>query len=185
MLLLTLSLTLACGGKKNDATTPDVAADVAQVQAQVEAAQAEADADADPIAPMASSEGYAVYRALSIRDPQPDCAEIEAMTSTPQQTLLEVIDRATLPPWVPMRAALCLIQGHGADIQAELLDWVGSSDTRGLAILVFDQIDALPEDVALVVAREALIGPWEDDAASRLAKSSNPALVALAEGAQQ
>lgn len=183
MKLLLLIPLLACGGKKTG-VAEEAVADASAVAAQVDAAQDAAAEPADPNAPMGSSEGYAVYRALSVRDPDPVCSEVEALSSTPVEHLVEVVDRSPMPPWVPMRAAACLVQGHGAEIQDTLVAWVTGENTKGLAILVCDQIDALPEDVALAVAEQALAGPYADDARSRLAKSTRPAVAALVQGAQ-
>lgn len=180
MTALTVSLLLACSGNKQPA---EPAAEAAQptaaddVVAAAVAPQEEASADGPSIDP--SDEGYAVYRALSVRDPEPACAEVESLTPTPVQTLLEVIDRAQQPPWAGMRAANCLIQGHGEEIADSLGDWVSADDTKGLALLVLDQLDSLPEALALEVAGQALAGPHADDATSRIAKSTRPALQAL------
>jgi len=120
-----------------------------------------------------------MFKALSVREPQPACADVEALSETPVETLLELIDKAQQPPWVGMRAASCLIQGHADAVQDTLVDWVQQEDSRGFAILVLNQIDTLPQPVAIAVATQALAGPYASDATSRIAKSTNPALLAL------
>ncbi len=181
---------LACNGNKkppeeasaNALAAADAAAAAVEAQAAAAAAEGSADVPEDPLQGMGSEEALAVYRALSVRDPEPDCADIDTLSPTPLQTLLDVIDRASMPPWVPMRAANCVLQRHGAEAQDTLQGWVADDKARGLAILVFDGIDALPEDVALPVAQAGLAGPWSEDAASRLAGSSRPSIVALVPG---
>ena len=146
------------------------------------AAPVQAAAPAEAAAPLAARPSVqAIYRALSVRDPAPDCVTVEALSDQPVPDLLQIVDHASQPPWAGMRAANCLIQGHGAEIQAQLSDWVRRDDTRGLAILVLDQLDTLPEDLALDLARQALAGPWAADARPRLDTSSRPALHALAD----
>lgn len=176
-MITSLLLMLACnGGKVPPGEAGAVAGGLPPTPAELLAGQVDA-ADA-PLAP--TDAGYAVYRALSVRDPEPSCAEVEALSPTPVETLREVIARAQQPPWAAMRAANCLIQGHGPEVQADLVAWVGASETRGLALLVLDQLDLLPEDVALAVATAALAGPLAPDAGARISKSSHPSLQALA-----
>ncbi|MCK6506447.1 hypothetical protein L6R53_24250 [Myxococcota bacterium] len=176
-MITSLLLALACnGGKVPPAQAGVVDAGLPPTPAELLAQQAPG-AAAEPLAP--TDAGYAVYRALSVRDPEPTCAEVEALSPTPVETLREVVDRAQQPPWAGMRAANCLVQGHGAEVQADLVAWVGGADTRGLALLVLDQLDLLPEDVALAVATAALAGPHAADASARVPKSRHPALQAL------
>lgn len=177
-MILSLIIALGCnGGKQPLGEAGAIAGGLPPTPAELLAGQT-TEAAAQALAP--TDAGYAVYRALSVRDPEPACAEVEALSPTPVATLLEVIDRAQQPPWAGMRAANCLIQGHGAEVQPQLLAWVASPDTRGLALLVLDQLDALPQDVALAVATAALAGPLAADATPRVQKSSNPSLQALA-----
>ena len=53
----------------------------------------------------------AVVLALSSRDAV-SCESLEALTTTPTATLVEVVDTVQMPPWAPMRAANCLIEHH-------------------------------------------------------------------------
>ncbi len=129
--------------------------------------------------PSASQE--AMYRALSARDPAPSCAEVEALSETPVADLVYVVEHATQPPWAGMRAASCLVERHAEEARDEILAWVGDAGKRGLAILVFDKVDALPEGLALEVARSGLAGPLAEDARTRLARAERAEVRALAE----
>ena len=123
----------------------------------------------------------AVYRALSVRDPAPSCESVEALTETPVDTLLFVVDNAQQPPWAGMRAAECLTTRHAEAAEASITAWVSSSETKGLAILALNQLDIMPLPVALNVARAALAGPEADTARSRIARSSVTEIKALVE----
>jgi hypothetical protein len=96
-----------------------------------------------------------VVRALSARDAVP-CADVEALTATPVETLRSVVSTVSMPPWVPMRAAQCLIERHAVDVQPDLERWVVDPATQGLGRMVLSGLDRIPIEVALPVARKAL-----------------------------
>ncbi len=120
-----------------------------------------------------------MYHALSVRHPAPDCATISAMSEDPVTDLLYLVDNAILPAWVGMRAAGCLLSDHAEAAQPQILSWVQSEQTRGLAILTLGQLDALPQPMALQVAQAALSGPLVDTAQPRIAASERAELRAL------
>ncbi len=138
-------------------------------------------ADPEPSGPEPDAAAEAVYRALSIRDPAPTCESVEALTETPVETLLFVVDNAQQPPWAGMRAAECITSRHAVEAQESIKAWVSSSETKGLAILALNQLDAMPLEVALTVARTALEGPDAESARTRINRSSVPEIKALAE----
>lgn len=124
----------------------------------------------------------AVRRALAARDAAPGCAEVEALTPTPVETLLRVVEEVELPPWVPMRAAECLATRHAAAVPDHLRRWVVAPETRGLGRLVVERLDAVPIDLARDLAMRALHeGPEPERARARIARLRTPELRALAE----
>ncbi len=123
----------------------------------------------------------AVYHAFSVRDPVPSCEEVEALTETPVETFLYVVAHAEQPPWVGLHAAECLTTRHAEEVQGELEAWVSSSQTHGLAILVLNNLDDMPLEVAKAVAETALAGPEAETARPRILKADNAAIRALAE----
>ncbi len=127
-----------------------------------------------------SAEQNAVYRALSVKDPAPDCGAVEALATDPLDALRAVVDHAAMPPWAPMRAAHCIITEHPDQARDDLLSWVGQTETRGLGLLVLSQLDTLAEPLAVEIAGAALAGPLADDARPRLADSAVPSIKALA-----
>lgn len=124
----------------------------------------------------------AVTRALSLRDPVP-CEKIEALTPSPVETLLEVVDTVRMPPWAPMQAAQCLLQRHPVEVPRERLDaWVTDPGLKGLGRLVLGELDAMPIEIAVPVARTALErGSDPELARQRLRAATRPELKALAE----
>jgi hypothetical protein len=165
-ILLPALLLTACGPTLPSAGEP----------AELEAAAAEPSAEA---AWTPSAEEQAVYEALSIRDPAPDCAAVEALAAEPRAALLAVVEHASMPPWAPMRAAHCLTTRHTEASKGELLAWMSQEETRGLALLVMAELDGLAEPIAVELAQAALAGPLAEDARSRLAESEREALRAL------
>jgi len=175
---MTLFLALGCAGTPQaEPVAPAVPAAESTTSPAVSAPSVEPEASGP--APDAAAE--AVYRALSIRDPAPTCEGVEALTETPVETLLFVVDNAQQPPWAGMRAAECLISRHAVAAQSSLTAWVSSPETKGLAILALNQLDTMPLEVSLTVARAALVGPDVESARTRIGRSTIPEIKALAE----
>jgi len=115
-----------------------------------------------------------------LRDPAP-CSAVEGLTPTPVDTLQHVVATVDLPPWAPMRAADCLVRGHAAEVQPSIEGWVTDPAVIGLGRLVLSDLDAMPVEVAVPVARRALAGPLADVARSRIARSAHPEVRAVGE----
>jgi hypothetical protein len=117
----------------------------------------------------------AVIRTLSSRDPVA-CAAVDATV----ETWREVVRTAEGPPWVPMRAAQCLVERHAVAAQDDLAAWVIDPESLGLGLLVLGQLDRLPADLALRLAHLALAeGPAPERASPRIAASDHAAVRAL------
>ncbi len=127
-----------------------------------------------------SAEEDAVILAFSARDNAADCASVEALTSTPVATLVAVAEHVTMPPWVGTRAASCLTGRHAEEAKPTLVAWAGTPDKRGLVILLANELDAMPEAVAVDVARAGLAGPFSEDMRKRLVNSQHVSVRALA-----
>lgn len=127
-------------------------------------------ASAEPTPADAPSGAEAMHRALSARDQGPPCEDVEALSDTPVEALLYIVDHATQPPWAGMRAAECLTLRHAEEIQPQILGWVQNTQTRGLALMVFNHLDEVPSTVALPIARASLSGPLAEDARPRFQK---------------
>jgi hypothetical protein len=162
---------------------------VALVACQHEEAAAPLPAEAvtpSPAAPTGyapSADEAAMIRLLSTKDSPPACGDVEALSPSPVSALQHIVVGVSRPPTVAMRAADCLIVGHGAEVPAVLQQWVVDPNTRGLALLVLDRLDRVPAPVALEVAKAALSGPHAGLASPRIARSAYPEVKALAGGA--
>ncbi len=121
-----------------------------------------------------------LLRALSARDLRFSCEELDALTDDPVQAYTHIVDTVAQPPWAPMRAAVCLIRGHGEVALPSLKRWVTDPATPGLARLVLLELDALPEQVAIETATAALRGPHIELARTKIARASRPAVRILA-----
>ena len=73
------------------------------------------------------------------------------------------------------------VHNFDAAAEASITAWVSSSETKGLAILALNQLDTMPLEVALNVARAALAGPEADTARSRIERSAVAEIKALVE----
>lgn len=143
------------------------------------AAASEAPA-AEAVVPAPSETQQVLYRALTIRDPAPDCAELSLLSEDPVGDLSYIVAHADQPPWAAMRAAGCLLSEHHEAALPLIEGWLQSPQQKGLAILVATQLDSLPEPVALDLARRGLAGPHAASLRSRIARSERPAVQQLA-----
>lgn len=116
---------------------------------------------------------------LSLRDGAPPCADVEAGSVDAVADLTAIVRHVELPPFVPMRAAECLIaKGDAAEV--ELTRWMSASDTKGLAMLLSDRIDGLSVPLASRVVTTGLGGPHADEVRARVVKSGHAELRGLA-----
>ena len=128
-----------------------------------------------------SPEQEAVYRALSVRHDPPACSALDAKSADPVATYLYLVEHATQPAWVGMRAASCLITGHAEAALPSLRTWVVSPEHRGLAILAMGELDAMPLPIATELATLALTdGPDPDGMRARILRADAPEIRALA-----
>jgi len=121
-----------------------------------------------------------LVRALSSRDAPASCAELEALVPEPVQSLAQVVDQVSMPPWAPMRAATCLIENHSADRPALFDSWVTQPNKRGLAKLVFARLHLIEPVQRLSLVEHARLGPYTDALNSGLLRSPSAELRALA-----
>jgi hypothetical protein len=122
----------------------------------------------------------AVVRALSARDAAPACDEVEALVSDPVATLSEVVQTVEMPPYAPMRAATCLVDGHAEEVADLLVGWVTAEAQRGLGLLVVQRLDDLPLGVAVRIAERGRGGPVDPELTEALRASERPELQELA-----
>jgi len=115
-------------------------------------------------APVPTPSQTALYDALKIRDAAPPCASLKPMSKDLATDLIWLVDNASQPPWVGIRAAQCVIREHHEAKAATIQAWVTQPDRRGLAILTFGLLDELPAPQAKTLQEAALAGPLAEDA---------------------
>jgi hypothetical protein len=121
-----------------------------------------------------------LYESLRVRHAPPSCADLDALSLDPVLDLVWLVENATQPPWVGMRAAQCLLLAHPHESQAQFESWLSTDGHRGLAILMTQKVDVLPLDVATSLTRAAMAGPDRAEVKPRLAISTRPEIRALA-----
>lgn len=128
-------------------------------------------------APVAAPEGApGMIRALSVRDPEPVCADVEAMSPTPVEALSYVVSHVSMPPQAPMRAAGCLV-AHGDAVRDDLLTWVDDPAKQGLGRLLLQRLADLPEPLAAEVVSHASSGELAEVAREAAAADARPAVM--------
>ena len=139
------------------------------------------DADTHPAADLDRSETRAaVARALAMREPVVSCQDIAGISPAPAEDLAWVVEHIRAPPWAGMKAAECLVLHH-ADVAGPLLHaWVTEPERMGLGWVVLRHLDALPQSLALTLARAAVQdGPDPAGARRRIRQSANDAVRAI------
>jgi hypothetical protein len=123
----------------------------------------------------------ALLRLLSVHDPEPSCAALDALVpDDPVGALVNVVRTVDMPPTAPMRAARCLVVAHAEAAEPELVAWMGDPTAEGLARLVTTEWAALPTPVAVRVATAGLAGPHAAVVRPTLSAAAAPELRALA-----
>ena len=123
-----------------------------------------------------TKEELALYRALSVKDPEPRCADVEGLVPDPIASLTMIAEDIPMPPWAGTRAATCLVVGHAEEAEDTLRDWVVDEGKAGLARLVLGGVDDIPEEVAVEVVRDALAGPFAAEATEAAQGSERQAI---------
>lgn len=129
----------------------------------------------DAPAPL-SPEAQSLFELLRLRD-APGCANLGAAGEAQRDALL-ALTATESPPYVPLRAADCLVAAYAADpvAQGAMRGWMTDPEAAGLAMLVVTRLDALPEPLAVELARAALTTPdarWKGRFSERIAKSTS------------
>ncbi|NCG19916.1 MAG: hypothetical protein GWP91_12980 [Rhodobacterales bacterium] len=130
-----------------------------------------------------SAQELTLHQALSARHNVPSCEQLEEGIDHPATAWLNLSEHAATPPWVPLRAATCLIKRHAENpaVKNAFLRWVSEERWMGLGKQLLNQLDQLPESHAIEVATQALAnGPASLDAKGRVLNDSRPGVRALA-----
>ena len=128
----------------------------------------------------AHADDDAVLKALSVRDPEPPCAAVAALTPDPAASLERIAETVELPPWAPMRAARCLVAEHAEAGEAAFLRWVVDPERAGLGELVLHRTRTLPEPVAAHVLERALLGDLREPALDAISADARATVRTLA-----
>ncbi|MEL6347574.1 MAG: hypothetical protein AAFV53_30990 [Myxococcota bacterium] len=123
----------------------------------------------------------AMYRALSAREMTTTCQQLAEMSAAPVSALVYIAENARRPAWAGIRAADCLSRHHAQDAQPQLTRWVGQEETRGLAIVVLNNLEQMPVAVSVPLAQAAMAGPMIEDARPRIQTAQVPQVRAIAE----
>ncbi len=130
--------------------------------------------------PVPTATQQTLYDALVKRHDPPTCDQLDSLSTDIVSDLAWLVDHATQPAWVGLRAAQCLLLAHPVESQAVYQRWLSTDGHRGLAILMTQKADQLPLEVATTLTRTALEGPERLEVQRRLADSDTPELRALA-----
>lgn len=164
-----LALLIACGGgaEKPDAEAP-------ATPAPAEAAPAPAPED-----------HAAMLKAISVRKPEPGCQTLDQLAKDPVAAYNKILATQKEPPYVPMRAATCLLTQHPREGEQAALAWCADPEAEVLVMTVLGRLDTMPLDAAKKIAKAALAGPHKEAARLRIARLRTPELKALAGGAPE
>jgi hypothetical protein len=116
-----------------------------------------------------------IVKAFSARDGAPPCATVQdwGPTEAVATAMREITETVTMPPWAPMRAAECVVLNASTDAKAWSLvqNWMTGEETAGYAMVVVQNLPALTEKRALVVADLAVKRSLNEPRFGRLAST--------------
>ena len=124
------------------------------------------------VAPCFAQPNPVLVQSLSARHAAPSCA---ALTATVEE-LAEVVTNVTMPPWVPMRAATCLIEQHAEASEAHFLSWITEPEQLGLGRLLLRRLDGLDDALALRIVQTGIDGPLRDEVIHTASQDPRPEL---------
>ena len=124
------------------------------------------------IAPAFAQVDPALVSALSARHGAPACADLDATSPA----LQEVITHVSVPPWVPMRAASCLIELHSDTSEAPFLMWVSDPSLKGLGRMLLRRLDTLPEALSLRIVDAGLQGELKEEVLTTASVDPRPSI---------
>ncbi|MFT6818632.1 MAG: hypothetical protein ACJATT_002449 [Myxococcota bacterium] len=111
-----------------------------------------ATAQAEPLTPD-------ITTALTPRHTGANCDAIHALgpLSSVVPALVETAETVAMPPWVGTRAAHCVSELISVDTLAHdaAIRWVSDDTRAGYGLIILDNLDSLPTDQALPLARLA------------------------------
>lgn len=110
----------------------------------------------------------ALFRALSLRDGTP-CASLDVADA---EQLARYTDPTLQPASVPVRASACLVERFPESVAGIALPWMTDPERAGLALVVLNGIDRLPEPSAVQLARAALANPELAPRATRFVRAA-------------
>ncbi len=122
-------------------------------------------------------------RVLSARDPV-GCAQLGNADAALRDQLVPLTDPNLMPPWLPMRAAECLIELYPHDPVTTTLaaGWLTDPGTLGLALTVARKIDTFAAADAVKLAGSVMALPEGADKErlrARFAQSASPDVQAV------
>ncbi len=122
------------------------------------------------VAPCFAQANPALVQSLSARHAAPPCA---TLTATAEE-LAEVVTNVAMPPWVPMRAATCLVEQHAEGSESHFLSWVTEPEKLGLGRLLLRRLDGLPDALALRIVQAGIEGPLRDEVIQTASQDPRP-----------
>ncbi len=111
-----------------------------------------------------------LIKIFSLKDGGPSCMQLQLSEKTGMIDLLYIVDNVRMPPYAGMRSAKCMIDRYPIQGKEHFVSWMQSDNTKGLAILLANNIDLFPADVAQQLTEAGLNGPHKEFIVQRLTK---------------
>ena len=108
-----------------------------------------------------------VVKALTLRDGGPACEVMQTWGSDSEvaSVMREITETVSMPPWVPMRAAQCVVNDAKTDARSYALieGWMSDTNTTGFALLVMQNVDRFEanraQSLAELAVKRAVVEP--------------------------
>ena len=117
---------------------------------------------------------------LSHRESQISCADLKGEHL--HKALIAIVESDDQPPWLPMRAAQCLIELYPKEAETSLISWMHDSKKKGLAFMIAGQCHKLPPKTQKKVIEAGLSGPFASDVRNRLIRLNDSSIQRILDG---
>ena len=101
-----------------------------------------------------------VVKALTNRDGGPACEVMRTWGAEDEMAsvMRNITETVSMPPWVPMRAAQCVVKDAKNDVRSwsVIEGWMSHKETAGYALLVMQNVDGFEPKRAEVLAELAV-----------------------------
>jgi hypothetical protein len=135
-----------------------------------------------------------IVKAFSVRHGAPTCEQVASWAGPDEvsDVMRNITTTVTMPPWVPMKAAQCVIRSASTDPESWALvqRWMTDESTMGFSLVAIQNIDRFDDKKAkklgqLAVQRSTIEPRFQQLVTPYMKGSKHPSIVDLSKQLEQ